>query len=95
MISDEHPLFATYKLVKRIAIAVAGFTVLLVGVAMIVLPGPAIVVIPAGLAILALEFAWAKRLLTEVRERGSDILRWRWRWRSRSRQQRSLQPPGD
>jgi uncharacterized protein (TIGR02611 family) len=87
MISDQHPLFATYRLVKRVAIAVAGFTVLLAGVAMIVLPGPAIIVIPAGLAILALEFAWARRLLTEVRERGSDILRWRWRlrWRQKSR----------
>lgn len=77
MISDQHPLFATYKLIKRIAIAVAGFTVLLVGVAMIVLPGPAFIVIPAGLAILAIEFAWAKRLLAEAKEKGSDFLRWR------------------
>jgi tellurite resistance protein TerC len=81
MISDQHPLFGTCKLIKRIAIAVAGFTVLLIGVAMIVLPGPAIIVIPAGLAILALEFSWAKRLLTGVKERGSDFLRWRWRQR--------------
>jgi tellurite resistance protein TerC len=68
-------LFNTYKWIKRIAIALAGFTVLLVGVAMIVLPGPAVVVIPAGLAILALEFAWAKRLLAEAREKGSSFLR--------------------
>lgn len=75
MISDRTPLFNTYKWIKRIAIALAGFTVLLVGVAMIVLPGPAVVVIPAGLAILALEFAWAKRLLAEAREKGSSFLR--------------------
>jgi uncharacterized protein (TIGR02611 family) len=75
MISDQHPLFATYKLIKRIAIAVAGFTVLLIGVAMIVLPGPAFIVIPAGLAILALEFAWAKRLLAEAKQKGTGFLR--------------------
>lgn len=75
MISDQHPLFATYKLIKRVAIAVAGFTVLLVGVAMIVLPGPAFIVIPAGLAILAIEFAWAKRLLAQAKEKGTGFLR--------------------
>ena len=35
---------------------------LLVGIAMILLPGPACLVIPAGLAILATEFEWAHRL---------------------------------
>lgn len=75
MISDQHPLFGTYKWIKRVAIAVAGFTVLLVGVAMIILPGPAFIVIPAGLAILAIEFAWAKRLLAEAKEKGSWLLR--------------------
>jgi len=43
-------------------------TVLLVGVVMIVTPGPAVVMIPLGLAILAIEFAWARRLLKRVRE---------------------------
>jgi uncharacterized protein (TIGR02611 family) len=75
MISDRHPLFSTYKWIKRVAIAVVGFTVLLIGVAMIILPGPAFIVIPAGLAILAVEFAWAKRLLVEVKERGTGFLR--------------------
>lgn len=44
-------------------------TVLIIGIAMIVLPGPAIVVIPAALGILATEFAWARRLLHRVREK--------------------------
>lgn len=57
-----------YKTIRRIAIAVVGGTVLLIGIAMIVLPGPAFVVIPAGLAILALEFAWAKHWLHKARE---------------------------
>jgi tellurite resistance protein TerC len=67
------PLVVTYRWAKRIVIAIVGFTVLCVGVAMIVLPGPAFIVIPAGLAILALEFAWAKRWLVEVKVRGSDL----------------------
>jgi tellurite resistance protein TerC len=48
---------------KRAVKVVIGFTVLLVGVALIVLPGPASLVIPVGLAILAGEFVWARRLL--------------------------------
>ena len=51
------------QIARRIVIAVVGFSVVAVGVAMMVLPGPAFVVIPAGLAILALEFSWAKRWL--------------------------------
>src|SRR5882724_3980507 len=57
------------KPIKRIIVAIVGMTVLLVGVAMIVLPGPAVVVIPLGLAILATEFVWARRLLERVRDR--------------------------
>lgn len=57
------------KKLKRLLVAVIGFTVLAAGIAMIVLPGPAIVVIPLALGILATEFAWARRLLSRVRER--------------------------
>jgi uncharacterized protein (TIGR02611 family) len=48
---------------------VAGFTVLIAGVTMIVLPGPAFIVIPIGLAILATEFIWARNLLDSVKAR--------------------------
>lgn len=44
-----------------------GGTVLLFGIALIVLPGPAFIVIPAGLAILATEFAWAGHWLKKLR----------------------------
>jgi hypothetical protein len=44
-----------------------GSTVILIGIIMIVTPGPAIIVIPAGLAILATEFAWARRWLQTIR----------------------------
>jgi len=59
----SEPTKPTIQPLKRIAVTVIGGTVLAVGIAMIVLPGPAIIVIPAALAILAMEFAWAKRWL--------------------------------
>ena len=46
---------------------------LLAGILMIVLPGPAFVFIPAGLAILATEFAWARRWLVWVRKKIADL----------------------
>ncbi len=55
------------KLLRRIAVAVVGGAVLLFGIVMIVLPGPAILVIPLGLGILALEFAWARVWLAKFR----------------------------
>jgi uncharacterized protein (TIGR02611 family) len=59
----------TFKKAKRFIIGVIGLTVLAIGIAMIVLPGPAIVVIPLGLGILATEFVWARSLLAKVKER--------------------------
>ncbi|HSB33997.1 MAG TPA: PGPGW domain-containing protein [Nitrospirota bacterium] len=53
---------------RRVVVAVIGSTVLLAGAAMIILPGPAVVVVPVGLAILATEFVWARRLLRKARE---------------------------
>jgi tellurite resistance protein TerC len=58
----------TYKMARKIVILVIGGTVTLVGIALIVLPGPAFIVIPAGLAILAIEFAWARRWLEKAKE---------------------------
>lgn len=63
------------KWLRRLIVSVIGFTVLLVGVAMIVLPGPAVIVIPLGLAILATEFVWAKTLLDKAKgyfEKGKE-----------------------
>jgi hypothetical protein len=55
------------KPIKRIVLSVVGGTVLALGIALIVLPGPAFLAIPAGLAILAVEFAWARRWLRSAR----------------------------
>lgn len=63
----------TYKIARRIAIAIVGCTVLLIGIVMIVAPGPAVVVIPIGLAILSIEFAWARYWLRRLRKTISDM----------------------
>lgn len=57
----------TMKHIRRVVIGVVGGTVLALGVVLIVLPGPAFLVIPAGLAILAIEFAWARQWLRSAR----------------------------
>ncbi|ACM21192.1 PGPGW family protein [Geotalea daltonii FRC-32] len=59
----------TLRNVKRLIIAVTGFIVMAVGIAMIVLPGPAVIVIPIGLGILATEFVWARTFLKHAKER--------------------------
>lgn len=65
-------LNSTYKLAKRIAVAVIGVSILAVGVVMIVTPGPAMIFIPVGLAVLGLEFAWARHWLRRLRESVSN-----------------------
>jgi tellurite resistance protein TerC len=60
-------------MVRKIIVLVIGGTVLLLGVVMIALPGPAIVVIPAGLAILATEFLWARRLLQKMKDTTAQV----------------------
>ena len=51
----------------KLIVAVIGVTILLIGIAMVVLPGPAFIVIPVGLGILATEFAWARRAVRRAR----------------------------
>jgi len=72
----------TLRQARRLVIAVIGGTVLLVGLAMIFMPGPAVIVIPTGLAILAVEFTWAGRLLRRFKDTGNaarDRFRHWWR----------------
>ena len=72
MMARRLDMMDLYKKVRRLVIAVIGFTVLLIGVAMIVTPGPSILVIALGLAILATEFIWARRLLNQIRGQLQD-----------------------
>ena len=62
-------------LAVRVLYIVVGFTLLGAGVAMLILPGPAFVVIPIGLALLSLEFAWAENLLDRALEQGEAAKR--------------------
>jgi uncharacterized protein (TIGR02611 family) len=62
----------TYRTARRIAVLAVGSTVVLLGVVMLVTPGPGLVVIPVGLAILSIEFAWARLWLRKLRESISD-----------------------
>jgi hypothetical protein len=62
------------RLSRKIGVAVLGGAVLIVGVALIFLPGPAVVVIPLGLALLGTEFPWAQRLQRYVKERAASAL---------------------
>lgn len=64
-----------FRALRKIAVVVFGTGVLVVGLLMLVLPGPAFVVIPAGLAILGLEFAWAQRWLSRVQEHANHAIR--------------------
>ncbi len=61
-----------YGMGRRTVVTVVGLTVLIIGVVMLVTPGPGIVVIPVGLAILGLEFAWARHWLKRIREKISE-----------------------
>ena len=76
----DHPALVPFKVVgrfirrsgKRVAVTIAGLAVVLAGAAMLILPGPGILVIIAGLALLATEYVWAQRLLKLARERATQ-----------------------
>ena len=61
--------------VVRMLYTIAGFTVLIAGLLMLVLPGPALIVIPIGLAMLSLEFVWAEGLLERALMQGENAKR--------------------
>ncbi len=62
------PRWRTPKWLRRILIAAIGFSILLFGIIVFILPTPlGWVVIPVGLVLLATEFVWARRLLKKIR----------------------------
>ena len=64
----------TYKWARRIVVALIGGSIVAVGIAMIALPGPAIVVIPLGLGVLGIEFAWARHWLRKLKATANDVI---------------------
>lgn len=63
---------------KTVITTVVGFTVIGIGAAMLILPGPGLVVIGLGLLILSAEFVWAKRALNRMKD-GARHVRDKWR----------------
>ena len=76
----QHPVFVPFKAVglfikrsgKRIAVTAAGGFVVIVGIALLVLPGPGLLVIILGLGILATEYVWAERLLKMAKDKATQ-----------------------
>lgn len=68
----ERLAITSYRQARKAVILLLGSSVLLIGVGMIVLPGPAVIVIPLGLSILAIEFAWARRWLEKIKSKIAD-----------------------
>ncbi len=56
-----------YRIARKIVIAVVGGTTILIGVIMLALPGPGLLVLSIGLATLAIEFAFARRWLAQLK----------------------------
>jgi uncharacterized protein (TIGR02611 family) len=54
---------------RRIGVLVAGSVLTLVGIALLVLPGPGLLLIVAGLALLGTQFTWARRFSDWIRTR--------------------------
>ena len=76
----DHPAVVPFKVValfiarngRRIAITVVGIVVVLVGVALLVLPGPGWLLIFVGLSILGTEYVWAQRLLNAAKRKAEQ-----------------------
>jgi Putative transmembrane protein (PGPGW) len=65
--------------VRKLIVGVIGGTVVLFGLVLVILPGPAVLVVPLGLALLATEFAWARRLIRRGGVFWGRARRWHWR----------------
>lgn len=66
---DYKKTYTLFHQARKLFLVIIGFTVLILGVILIFLPGPAIIVIPLGLAILAGEVVWARKFLDSVKEK--------------------------
>jgi uncharacterized protein (TIGR02611 family) len=72
-------LLRTVEQVRRLSRIVGGFTLLLIGIVMLVTPGPGWLVILLGLGLLAAEFVWAKRLMDRIKREGNRMRSVVWR----------------
>ena len=70
LISQGPMILRTVEQVRRVFLIIAGFTLLLAGVVMLLTPGPGMLVIFLGLGLLAAEFVWARRLMERMKREG-------------------------
>ena len=76
MFDEKHPLHGSYKIAKRVVIAVVGGSIVIAGVVLAVMPVlPGWPAIFLGLGILSLEFAWARIWLKKAREKAAEAAR--------------------
>ena len=73
---------------KRVGVSIAGFVVLILGIVLLVAPGPGMLVIILGLAILSTEYAWARRALDQAKARAKGAA-------DRIRRKPKPEPPAD
>jgi uncharacterized protein (TIGR02611 family) len=66
-------ILRTVEQVRRLSRIVGGFTLLLIGIVMLVTPGPGWLVIFLGLGLLAAEFVWARRLMDRMKREGGRV----------------------
>jgi len=72
-------ILRTVEQVRRLSRIVGGFTLLLIGIVMLVTPGPGWLVILLGLGLLAAEFVWARRLMDRIKHEGQRMRSVVWR----------------
>jgi uncharacterized protein (TIGR02611 family) len=66
-------ILRTVEQVRRLSRIIGGFTLLLIGIIMLVTPGPGWLVILLGLGLLAAEFVWARRLMDRIKREGERV----------------------
>lgn len=59
----------TYKTLRKTAVFIAGMAVIIAGIILLVIPGPGLLTVAAGLLILSTEFEWAERHLNNVKKK--------------------------
>ncbi len=69
----RHPLIKTIDQAKRLIKVVVGFTVVAVGIVMLLTPGPGLAAIVVGLALLGTEFVWAKKLMKRFEKEANNV----------------------
>jgi len=81
----------TYEMGRKGVVGFVGTTVALIGVAMLVLPGPGLIVLPLGLAILGAEFTFARRWLGQLKLHSQRVVAY-WPWPRRAPEDEAVRP---